>query len=158
MAHGDLLRAQDLADGLRPPGARLHCGVIGDHHRGAAFDFPDAGDYACRRGLAFVAIIGDQQADFLEAGAGIEQAGDALACGELAGAMLFFESGWSAAGAQAFFEAMQLIDQVAHVRGCGDGVRCLRDHAFSLSSSVFAPARKWLAEKCRKVMKSDEFC
>src|SRR6266481_9111064 len=71
--------------------------------------------------------------------------------------MLFFDSGGSAAGAQTFFEAMQLIDQVVHVRGCGDGGGCLRDHAFSLSSSVLAPGRNWPAEKCQKVMKSDEW-
>ena len=38
VAHGDFLRAQDLGDGLRPPGAGLHGGVVGHDHGGAALD------------------------------------------------------------------------------------------------------------------------
>ena len=67
VAHGDLLRAQDLGDRLRPPRAGLHGGVVGHDHRRPAFDAAQPGDHARRGRLPVVAVVGDQQADLEEA-------------------------------------------------------------------------------------------
>ena len=49
IAHGDFLRAQNLGDGFRPPRARLHRGVVGHDHGGAALDAAEPGDHSRRR-------------------------------------------------------------------------------------------------------------
>ena len=64
IAHRDFLRAQNLGDGLRPPRAGFHRGVVGDDDGGPAFDARQAGDDAGGGSLAVVAVVGDQQADF----------------------------------------------------------------------------------------------
>ena len=46
---------------------------------------------------------------------------DALARGQLAGVVLLRDFGGAAARAQALFEFVELFDQMAHVRGAGDG-------------------------------------
>src|SRR6202043_2814698 len=56
----------------------LHGGVIGDDHRGTVFNLADPRDYARRRRLAIVPVIRDQQADFEEMAARIEQTRDAF--------------------------------------------------------------------------------
>ncbi len=91
VAHGDFLRAQNFGDGLGPPRAGFHRGVVGDDDGGPSFDFSRAGDYARGGRLAVVLVVGDQQADFEEHGAGIEEFRDALARGEFAVAMLLFD-------------------------------------------------------------------
>jgi len=70
--------------------------------------------------LALVAIIGDQQADLLEAGAGSSRLAMRSRAVSLP-ARCCFSIRRVRRRAQAFFEALQLIDQVVHVRGCGDG-------------------------------------
>ncbi len=57
IAHGDFLRAQNLGDGLRPPGTGLHRGIIGDDYGGAAFDESEAGDDASGWRLAVIKIV-----------------------------------------------------------------------------------------------------
>ncbi len=66
--------------------------------------------------LAVVSVVGDQQADFEEERAGVEQRRDALARGHLAGAMLLVDARRAAAFAQAVFQLAKLFDQEAHVR------------------------------------------
>ena len=72
VAHGDFLRAQNLGDGLRPPRAGLHGGVVGHDHGGPALDRAESGDHAGGGRLALVAVVGDQQADLEKARAGVE--------------------------------------------------------------------------------------
>jgi hypothetical protein len=115
VAHGDFLRAQALGDGFGPPGAGLHGGIARDDDGVAALDLADAGDRAEAGGFAFVLVVGQQEADFEEGRARIDQRRDALPCGHLACAMLPLDFGLAAAGAEAFFELVQLVDQVAHV-------------------------------------------
>ena len=116
VAHGDFLRAQNLGDGFRPPGAGLDGGVVGHDDGGAAFDAAEAGDDAGGGRLTVVAVVGDQQADFEEACAGVDQGGDALARGHLAGLVLTIDARLPAALAEAGFERLNLFDKVAHVR------------------------------------------
>ena len=120
VAHGDFLRAQNLGDGFGPPGAGFHRGVVGDDDGGAAFDFADAGDDAGGGGLAVVLVVGDEQADFEEARAGIEQVGDAFARRQFAGFVLLLDFRWAAALAESFFELVELLDEMAHVGGAGE--------------------------------------
>ena len=116
IAHGDLLRAQNLRDGLRPPGAGLHGGVVGHNHGRPAFDPAEARDDAGGGSLPVIAVVGDEQADFQEGGTRIEQTLDALARGHLAGAVLAVDARRSATLAEAGFQVVQLLDQEAHVR------------------------------------------
>ena len=90
----------------------------------AALDDADTGDRAEARRFAVVLVVGEQQPDFEEARAGIDQPGDAFARGHLAGAVLAVDFGGSAARPQPLFERFHLVDHVAHVRhacdlGCG---------------------------------------
>jgi len=62
---------------------------------------------------------GDEQADFEEAGAGVEEFRDALARGELARLMLLGDFCGAATGAKAFFEFVKLLDKEAHVGSAG---------------------------------------
>ena len=71
-------------------------------------------------------VVGDQQADFEEARAGIEQSRDALARGEFAGAMLLLDALRAAAFAQTGLQGVQLLDEMAHVRHAGRGLRRVR--------------------------------
>ena len=80
----------------------------------------EAGDDAGGGRLAVVLVVGDQQADLEEARAGVDERGDALARGHLAGVMLALDARLAAALAQARFERLNLFDQVAHVRLCRD--------------------------------------
>ena len=73
--------------------------------------------------MSIVLVVSDEQSAFEEAGAGIEQFGDPLACGQFAGFVLLFDFGGAATGAEALFELVELIDEKAHVRGAGDGGR-----------------------------------
>ncbi len=88
---------------------------------GAAFDFADAGDDACARRLAIILIVGDQQADFEERRARIEQLRDPLARRHLAGAVLFFDSLGAAAQAQFVFKRLQIFNKLTHLRRTGGG-------------------------------------
>ena len=121
VAHGDFLRAQNLGDGLGPPGAGFDGGVVSDNDGGTTFDFADARDDAGGRRLPLVLVVSDQQSDFEETRAGIEQLRDALTCRELAGLVLALDFRNPAAPAQAIFEFVELLDQMAHVCGTGEG-------------------------------------
>src|ERR1039458_5902180 len=109
VAHGDFLRTQALGDGFRPPGASLHRGIARDDDRVAAFDLADAGDRAEARRLTIVLIVGQQQPDFEEGRARVEQRRNALARGHFARAMLALDLGRSAARAPA---ALRLLPAV----------------------------------------------
>ena len=100
----------------------------------AAFDFADAGDHARRGGLAVVLVVGDEQADFEEQGAGIEQRGNALARRHLPGAMLALDAGRAAAFAQPVFQRLQLADKQSHLRGARQpgGSLSLRIHSLGI--------------------------
>jgi hypothetical protein len=97
------LRAEHLFDRLRPPRAGFDGSVVGDDDRLAPGDDSDSGDYARRRSLPVILIIGDEQPDLLKPGLGIEQARDALTRGELALPMLAFDLVRAAAFKQAAF-------------------------------------------------------
>ena len=60
-AHGDLLGAEHLLDGLRPPGPRLHRGVVGHHHDFPALDDAHAGHNPGSGSLALVEVVGHQE-------------------------------------------------------------------------------------------------
>ena len=82
---------------------------------GRAFDAADAGDHARRGRLAVVLVIGDQQADFEEHGARIDQLCDALPRRQLSFAVLLFDFLRAAAGAKLIFKLFQSGDQRAHM-------------------------------------------
>lgn len=83
LAHGDLLRAEHLLDGLGPPRARLYGRVVGhDHHRPPRHPAQPR-DHAGCRGLPVVLVVGYEEADFEPAAVPVEQRGHALARGEL---------------------------------------------------------------------------
>src|SRR5205823_6838380 len=84
LAHRDLLGPEHLGDGLGPPAAGLHRGVVGDHHDLAALHLAHAGDHAGARRLAVVAVVRDQESDFEPGGLRVAELLDALARGELA--------------------------------------------------------------------------
>src|ERR1700720_2855327 len=63
----------------------------------------------------------DQQADFEEHRAGVEQLRDSLARCELAVAMLFLDFLWSAAHAQPVLEFVKALDELTHAAGGGGG-------------------------------------
>ncbi len=115
-AHGDLLGAEDLPDRLRPPGARLDRGVVGDHHDLAPLHHTDAGDHADARRLAVVAVVGDQQADFQKERVGIEETGQPLAGRQLSVGVLALDLLRAAALTQRVLERLQLLRQAAHPR------------------------------------------
>ncbi len=79
--HRPFLDAQDLLNGLRPPGARLHGRVVRHQRHGAPVDRAEAGDDAVR---AETVLLPVGQQGFLREGALIEQQGDALAHRQLA--------------------------------------------------------------------------
>ena len=80
----DFLRAQMLLHRHRVIGAALDRRIVGDDHRLAAVDAPDAGDHARAVNVAFVHAVGGERADFEKRRAGIDQPGDALARQQLA--------------------------------------------------------------------------
>ena len=70
--------------------------------------------------LAVIAVVGDQQADFEEAGTGVGEARNALARGHFAGLVLAGNARRAAALAETRFERLNLFDKVTHVRLAGD--------------------------------------
>jgi hypothetical protein len=78
----DLLRSQVLLDGHRVVGAPLDRGVVGDHHHFLPRDAPDARDDARGRHVPVVHPVRGERRELQEGGIGVEQALDALACGE----------------------------------------------------------------------------
>ena len=90
---------------------------------GAAFDLADPRDHAGSGRLAVVLVVSDQQADFEETRARVEQARDAFARGEFAGAVLLLDAFRAAAFPKFLFQMMQRFDEVAHVRRACDRLR-----------------------------------
>src|SRR2546422_5879413 len=83
LAHRDLLSAEHLLDRLRPPGARLHSGVVRHHHHRPAGDAPQTRDHTRPRRLGVVLVERDEQADFEPGRPLVEQGCDALPGGQL---------------------------------------------------------------------------
>ena len=81
---GDLLRAQVLLHGEREVRAALHGRVVRDDHALAALDDADAGDDPGARRLAVVELPGRERVQLEERRAGVDEAVDPLACGQLA--------------------------------------------------------------------------
>jgi hypothetical protein len=123
--HRDFLRAQDLRNRLRPPGAGLNCGIVGYHHGGAIFDFAKAGDHSGRWGLAVILIVGNEQSDFEEHGARVEQLGDTLVSRKLSVAMLLLDFLRSSATPEAFLEVVEILHELFHAAGRSGGVHDL---------------------------------
>src|SRR5690606_36510111 len=79
------------------------------------------GDDARGRSLAVVLVVGDQETDLLEAGAGIDQERDALARGQLPLLVLLGDPLLPAPLAKPSFQLLQLADQAPHARLRGRG-------------------------------------
>ena len=81
----------------------------------------EPGDHARGGRLAVVLVVGDQQADFEKRRAVVDQLGDALARGELAGGVLLLDFLLPAAQAQRIFQLLIFVHQRAHVVGADRG-------------------------------------
>ena len=120
IAHRDFLRAQNLGDGLRPPGTRFDGGIVSDNNRRPSFDLAEPCDNSCGRGLSIVSIVRDQQSNFKEHRAGIQQLRDSLARGELAIAMLLLDFLWPPTQAKPVLQLVKALDKLTHgARGGG---------------------------------------
>jgi hypothetical protein len=118
-AHGDLLRAQNLPDGFRPPGSGLHCRVVGNDDRFPSMHADDGGDDPRRRGLPLILIVGDEHPDFEHARVRIPQELHPLARGKLALLMQLLELLLSARFAQLRFELAHFRTQLPEAVGPG---------------------------------------
>ncbi len=105
VAHRDLLGAQNLGDGLGPPGAGLHGGVVSHHHRGAPLDLAHSGDHARRRRIPVVLVPSDEQPDLEEGGAVIQEMLQPLPRGQFPRLVLLVDFGLAAAQAQTRLES-----------------------------------------------------
>jgi hypothetical protein len=72
-AHGNLLRAKDLSNGLRPPGTGFYRSIIGYDHDLATGDDADACDNAGAWSFTVVLIVGEEKTDLLKVGLRIEE-------------------------------------------------------------------------------------
>src|SRR5256885_10415354 len=61
--HGNLLRAQNLLDRLRPPRARFDSSIVGDDDGLASVNSNHCGDDSRGRCLTLVLIVGHEEAD-----------------------------------------------------------------------------------------------
>ena len=110
VAHRHLLRAQDLGDGFGPPGAGFDRGVVGNDHRGTAFDAGQPGNHPGRGCLPVILVMGDQQTQLDKMRSRINQLSDAFARRKLAIAMLLLNFGIASAAAETVFEVEQFVD------------------------------------------------
>ena len=113
----DLLGAQVLLDGHRVVGAALDRGVVGDDHAGRALDAADAGDDAGARCVVVVQAVRGQRTQLQEGRAGVEQAVDALADGQLAAFAVALDRAVVAAGAairKLRLAPPELVDEGGH--------------------------------------------
>ncbi len=115
-------------DRLRPPRAGFHRGIVGDDHHRTPRDLANAGNDADSRSLPIVLVIGDQQADFEEEAAGIDEFGHAFPRGQLASLMLFFDPRRTTPRTQPVLQFTERGDQLAHVLG-----RSFRHHCILIS-------------------------
>ena len=95
----DLLGPEVLLDRHRVVGAALDGRVVGDDDDARALDRADAGDDAGARGLVVVQAVRGERAQLEERRAGIEQAVDPLADGQLAALAVAGDRAVVAAGA-----------------------------------------------------------
>jgi hypothetical protein len=98
-AHRALLRAKDLRDGLRPPGAGLHGRIVRDDDALAAVHLHNTGDHTGAWRFTVVEVVRDQEAELKEMRARILEGRDALTRRELALRMLFGDAVGAAAEA-----------------------------------------------------------
>ncbi len=141
-AHGDLLRAQNLLDRLRPPRARFDSSIVGDHDRFAPVNPNDRRDYAGSRCLALVLVVRHEKADLQHARALVVEELDALARRELSLLVQLLESPGAAGFTQFLLECAYLFAQraqaVAHYASCFSRVA---NHSlmYAISSLVGVP-------------------
>ena len=110
----DLLRAQVLLHRQREVGAALHRGVVGDDDAVAALDDADPGDDPRRGRLPVVEVPGCECIQLEERRAGVEQAVDALARGQLATRAVALEGTLTAALRDGCRALPQLRDERIH--------------------------------------------
>ena len=120
-AHGDLLRPQDLGDGLGPPGARLDGRVVGDHDNLAAVDPAHAGDHPGGGRAPVVEVMRHQQADLHEGLAGVEQRGDAFARRPFPPGVLALDALRPATQPQPRPQILELLGEPAYARHARTG-------------------------------------
>ena len=122
----DLLGAEVLLDGHRVVGAALDRRVVGDDDAGRALDAADAGDDAGARRVVVVQAGRGERAQLEEGGAGVEEAVDALADGELAALAVARDGAVVAAGAATGDRRLagaQVGDEGGHRVVVGAGLR-----------------------------------
>src|SRR6266545_8086690 len=121
LPHGDLLRAQDLLDRLRPPRPGFDRRIIGHHDNRPAPNAAQARHDAGGRRLAVVLVPRDEQADFDPRSVPVEQRGDAFARRQLALIVLALDPLRAAALFQARAELLVFIAErleAAHAATC----------------------------------------
>src|SRR5687767_6301849 len=111
-AHRDLLRAQNLLDGFRPPRSRLDRRVVGDDYDFAPVNADHGGDDSRRRGLSVVLVVGNQHSHLEHARFRVAQKLNPLASGKLPLLMQLFELLRSARLAQLRFELAHFRTQL----------------------------------------------
>ena len=121
---GDLLGAQVLLDRDRVVRPALHRRVVGDDHALDALDPADAGHDPGPRRVAVVQAVGGVGTQLEEGAAGIDQAVDAVADGQLAALAVAVDRSLVAGRAvarQRIGSRSQVVDEGAH--GVGVGAR-----------------------------------
>jgi hypothetical protein len=121
LAHRDLLRAEDLGDGLRPPAAGLDGGVVGHDDHLPTLHHPHARDDAGARRLAVVAVVRHEQPHLEPRRARIEQARDPLARRELALLVHLLHARLAAPLSQACGQFEVVVGGTAQARGMDGG-------------------------------------
>src|SRR2546425_3994521 len=147
LAHGDLLRAQDLPDRLRPPRPRFDGRVIRNDHHGASTDTAQPGHDAGRRRLAVVLIPRHEQPDLDPRAVFVEQRRDAFARGQLPLIVLAFD----ALRAASLFEAgAELLIFLAERLEATHAATCSAAHSwiYLMRSDVGVPGPKSLPVPC----------
>ncbi len=156
---GDLLRAQVLLHGERVVRAALDRGVVRDDRDLASFDDADAGDDARRGRLVVVELVGGERIQLEEGGAGVDEAVDPLAGGELAAGAVALDRLLAAALRDARGALAELGDELLHPRAptrervVARDLRRERRHRARayrppVSDTGFQAARACLATRC----------
>ena len=123
---GDLLRPEVLLDRHRVVGPALDGRVVGDDDDGRALDRPDPGDDPGARGVVVVEPGRRERAQLEERRAGIEEAVDPLADGELAALAMTGDRAVVAAGAASGdggLTVAEVRDELGHRVVVGAGLR-----------------------------------
>ena len=149
ITHSNFLRTQNFRDRLRPPGARLHCCVIGDNDGGAALNAAKSGDHSGGRRLPVIKIVCDQQPDFDEARPRVEQPRNPFARSQFSRAVLLVDPLGSAALPKLIFEVVQRVNQVTHVSLAGDILSVVSRELRSFGHRPFSVAFRPLSRRRR---------